>query len=33
MATAELTNPADALEAFRKEAAGWLAGHFPKSFS
>ena len=31
MATAELTNPADALEAFRKEAADWLAANFPKS--
>ena len=31
MATAELTNPADALEDFRKEAADWLAENFPKS--
>lgn len=31
MATAELTNPADVLEDFRKEAAGWLAENFPKS--
>ncbi|MBO6766322.1 acyl-CoA dehydrogenase family protein [Maricaulis sp.] len=31
MATAELTNPADALEAFRKDAADWLAANFPKS--
>ena len=31
MATIELTNPADALEAFRKEAADWLAANFPKS--
>ncbi|WP_300541824.1 acyl-CoA dehydrogenase family protein [Maricaulis sp.] len=31
MATAEMTNPADALEDFRTEAAGWLAENFPKS--
>ena len=31
MATAELTNPAEALEDFRKEAADWLAENFPKS--